>query len=154
MVDPVIEPLADILSRHFPEPSAPSLRLHPVGTLDNGREATDPLYWARHCRETVRYAAALASLFETESPILLEAGPGRTLASLARQSAAARRAPLITASLPDFAEISEADVIFLDTLGDLWAAGVTPDWRALHAACPAAARQPAYLSIPAAALFY
>lgn len=136
MVDPVVEPLAAILSRMSLSPP----RLPYVSTL-SGRwitaaEATDPLYWARHCRETVRYAAALASLFDTDSPILLETGPGRTLTSLARQSAAAQRAPLIAASLPNSGEISEADVIFLDTLGDLWAAGVTPDWRALHEHAP------------------
>ena len=119
-------------------PSAPRI---PYVSSMSGRwitadQATDPLYWARHCRETVRYAAALASLFETESPILLEVGPGRTLSSLARQSKVSRAAPLITASLPDPAEKCEADEVFLEALGRLWAAGVTPDWRALHEGTP------------------
>ena len=30
------------------------------GTWITAGQATDPLYWARHCRETVRYAEALA----------------------------------------------------------------------------------------------
>jgi amino acid adenylation domain-containing protein len=132
MVDPVIEPLAALLSRI---PLSPP-RLPYVSTMSGAwitaDQATDPLYWARHCRETVRYAAALASLFETDSPILLETGPGRTLSSLARQSQASRGAPLIAASLPDPAEKGEGDAVFLDTLGRLWTAGMAPDWRALH----------------------
>jgi amino acid adenylation domain-containing protein len=136
MVDPVIEPLADIL-RQIPL-SAPRI---PYVSSMSGRwitaeQATDPLYWARHCRETVRYAAALTSLFETDSPILVETGPGRTLTSLARQNQASRAAPLIIASLPDPAETGEADAVFLEALGRLWAAGVAPDWRALHDGIP------------------
>jgi acyl transferase domain-containing protein len=132
MVDPVIEPLANIL-RQIPL-SAPRI---PYVSSMSGRwitadQATDPLYWARHCRETVRYAAALASLFETDSPILIETGPGRTLASLARQNQVSRAAPLITASLPDPTENCAADEVFLEALGRVWAAGGTPDWRVLY----------------------
>ncbi len=134
MVDSVIEPLAEIL-RQIPlsVPRVPYVSTM-SGSWITADQATDPLYWARHCRETVRYAAALASLFETESPILLETGPGQTLSSLARQSQASRGAPLIAASLPDLAE--KCDAVFLDTLGRLWAAGVAPDWRAVHIGTP------------------
>ncbi|HUZ91501.1 MAG TPA: aminotransferase class III-fold pyridoxal phosphate-dependent enzyme, partial [Methylocella sp.] len=136
MVDPVIEPLAEIL-RQIPL-SVP--RVPYVSTM-SGRwitadQATDPLYWARHCRETVRYAAALESLCEIDTPILLETGPGRTLSSLAQQSQASRAVPLITASLPDPAEKNDGDSVFLDTLGRLWTAGVAPDWRALDVSTP------------------
>ncbi len=99
-------------------------------------QATDPFYWARHCRETVRYAAALDCLAEPLPPILIEVGPGRTLTSLARQNEAARRSPLIAASLPDPLEERDADAVFLDTLGRLWTIGAAPDWRALHDGAP------------------
>ncbi|MGA3341230.1 MAG: amino acid adenylation domain-containing protein, partial [Methylocella sp.] len=136
MVDPVIEPLAEIL-RQIPlsVPRVPYVSTM-TGRWITADQATDPLYWARHCRETVRYAAALESLCETESPILLEVGPGRTLSSLARQSKISRAVPLITASLPDPAKKNDGDVVFLDTLGRLWAAGMAPDWRALHVTTP------------------
>jgi len=136
MVDPVIEPLAEIL-RQIPlnVPRIPYVSTM-TGRWITAEQATDPLYWARHCRETVRYAAAIESLCETESPILLETGPGRTLSSLARQSQASRGRPMIAASLPDPAERGDADAVFLDTLGRLWSAGVAPDWHALYAGKP------------------
>ncbi|MGQ0444040.1 MAG: amino acid adenylation domain-containing protein [Beijerinckiaceae bacterium] len=136
MVDPVIEPLAKILARiPLRPPSIPYVSTL-SGTWITDDQATDPLYWARHCRETVRYAAALNCLAGPESPILIEVGPGRTLTGLARQNDAARGAPLIAASLPDAAEERDADAVFLATLGRLWAAGAAPDWRKLHEGAP------------------
>jgi amino acid adenylation domain-containing protein len=136
MVDPVIEPLAEMLARiPLKPPSIPYVSTM-SGTWITADQATDPLYWARHCRETVRYAEALACLAEQLSPILIEVGPGRTLTSLARQNHAMRGAPLIAASLPDAAEERNADEVFLDTLGRLWAAGAVPDWRALYEGAP------------------
>ncbi|MGH6869405.1 MAG: phosphopantetheine-binding protein, partial [Methylocella sp.] len=132
----VIEPLEEILARiRLSPPRIPYVSTM-SGTWITADQATDPLYWARHCRETVRYAAALACLAEPVSPILIEAGPGRTLTSLARQNNASRGAPLIAASLPDPVEERDADAVFLDTLGRLWAAGAAPDWRALHKGAP------------------
>ncbi|MGI8568337.1 MAG: amino acid adenylation domain-containing protein [Methylocella sp.] len=136
MVDPVIEPLAEILAKiPLSPPSIPYVSTM-SGTWITADQATDPLYWARHCRETVRYAAAFACLAEPLSPILIEVGPGRTLTSLARQNDASRGALLIAASLPDAAEERDADAVFLDTLGCLWATGAVPDWRALYEGAP------------------
>jgi amino acid adenylation domain-containing protein len=132
MVEPAVEPLARMLgSIPLSAPRRPYVSTM-SGTWITAEQATDPLYWARHCRETVRYAAALDCLVESLMPALIEAGPGRTLTSLARQSTAARNAPVIGASLPDPAESRSASEVFLDTLGGLWAAGVAPDWQPLH----------------------
>ena len=136
MVDPVIELLAKILAKiPLGPPGLPYVSTM-SGTWITADQATDPHYWARHCRETVRYAAAFACLTEPLSPILIEAGPGRTLTSLARQNDASRGAPLIAASLPNPVEERDADAVFLDTLGRLWAAGAAPDWRALYDGAP------------------
>jgi amino acid adenylation domain-containing protein len=136
MVDPVIEPLAKMLAKISLNPPSMPYVSTMSGTWITAEQATDPLYWARHCRETVRYAAALACLAEPLSPILIEVGPGRTLTSLARQNEASRGAPLIAASLPDPGEKRDADAVFLDTLGRLWVAGAAPDWRALYEGAP------------------
>ncbi len=133
MVDPVIEPLSEILRRIPLSPPLIPYVSTMSGTWITAEEATDPFYWARHCRETVRFADALACLADSKSPpALIEAGPGRTLASLARQSEAGRLAPLIAGSLPDAAEMRDADEVFLETIGRIWTAGAIPDWRAFH----------------------
>jgi acyl transferase domain-containing protein len=136
MVDPVIEPLAKVLAKIPLSPPGLPYVSTISGTWISADQATDPHYWARHCRKTVRYAAAFTCLAEPLSPILIEAGPGRTLTSLARQNAASRGAPLIAASLPNPVEERDADAVFLGTLGRLWAIGAAPDWGALYDGAP------------------
>ncbi|QBR70716.1 non-ribosomal peptide synthetase [Beijerinckiaceae bacterium] len=137
MVDPVVEPLAGILRKISLNPPTIPYVSTLTGNWITAEQATDPLYWAGHCRETVRYAAALETLTESLSPVLIEVGPGRTLSSLARQSEPTRRrAPLIANSLPDPSEARAADEVFLETLGRVWATGALPDWHALYEAAP------------------
>ncbi|MCI0467551.1 MAG: amino acid adenylation domain-containing protein [Beijerinckiaceae bacterium] len=136
MVDPVVEPLAEVLRQIPLSPPRIPYVSSMSGTWITAKEATDPHYWARHCRETVRYAEALTCLAGESPPCLIEAGPGRTLTSLARQSEEACRAPVIAASLPDPAEKRDASEVFLAALGSLWAAGVAPEWHVLYGGAP------------------
>ena len=131
MMDEVVAPLAEL---------ARSITLHPpalpiiscvTGATLTDAEATDPAYWARHSREKVAFAAALQTLMAEQAPLLVDVGPGRTLATLARQGAA--RGSVVAAAMADAAD-TEADgnVVALEAVGRLWAAGAAPDWTALH----------------------
>ncbi|MBO4208787.1 type I polyketide synthase, partial [Micromonospora echinofusca] len=107
-----------------------------TGTWIRAEEATDPHYWARHLRQTVRFADALRTVLADPDRVLLEVGPGRALTALVPGQ---RLAPTPTAvaslghprdRLPDTAHLMAA-------AGRLWQAGVTVDWPALHTARPA-----------------
>ena len=56
-----------------------------TGTWITASEATDPAYWARHLRQTVRFADGVHTLLQEPGRTLLEVGPGQTLCSLVRQ---------------------------------------------------------------------
>jgi amino acid adenylation domain-containing protein len=135
-----------------------------TGTWIRSEEATDPAYWARQLRGCVRFAAGLERLFERAGAVLLEVGPGRTLAALARRhpgkpigqrvlsSLAAPRPPsgartgtaavpagsAVPAGLSAQEGISDPgeESAILQTLGELWLAGVEVDWPGLHAGRP------------------
>jgi amino acid adenylation domain-containing protein len=94
-------------------------------------EATTPDYWARHCRETVRFADALQTLLDEEDLILLEVGPGRTLTTFAGQAKDRTAFRTAIASLPEFANRNEDAVTFAGALGQLWCEGVNLDWSKL-----------------------
>ncbi len=97
-------------------------------------EAADPTYWVRQLRHTVRYADGVSRLLDGESRALLEVGPGRTLATLARMNRGAGDAARTFTSMPHSDESETSDLAHqLGTLGGLWAAGVDVDWRAFHA---------------------
>ena len=93
-------------------------------------EATDPEYWVRHLRQTVRFADGVKLLAGDGTRVLLEVGPGRTLSSLARQQGAAPVVALPSMRHPD-ESLADGDVM-LASLGRLWAHGVDVDWKLLH----------------------
>ncbi|WP_395665188.1 amino acid adenylation domain-containing protein [Methylocella sp.] len=97
--------------------------------------AASPDYWAAHCREPVRFLAGLETLLrEAEAPLLIEAGPGQTLSTLARQSGAGASSDAVVACLPDAARETPDAVVLARAAGQLWCAGAPLDWRAVYAA--------------------
>lgn len=101
------------------------------GTWLTDSQATDPHYWATHLRLTVRFADAVATLFAQSDSLLLEVGPGTVTSTLARQHAGARQATVL-ASLDVSTGSQSEQQAMLKTLGQLWLAGLTPDWPAFY----------------------
>lgn len=103
-----------------------------TGNWITAAEATDPGYWARHLRQTVRFADGLERLLKESDSVLLEVGPGQTLSALARQHPAKASEQVVLNSLRHPQE-RQPDVAFLlTTLGRLWLAGVRVDWKKFH----------------------
>ncbi len=134
MLDPVIAPLRAFLGRMPLQP--PRLRWvsNLTGTWITPEQATDPEYWTAHLRHPVRFADGIDQLMRAGHRVLLEVGPGNTLATLARQHpSVARATPFIAATFGSEPEPAGALPAMLHALGGLWTAGVKPDWRAgLH----------------------
>jgi acyl transferase domain-containing protein len=102
-----------------------------TGAPITDQEATDPDYWVRHLRHTVRWADGTAALLRQEpGAVLLEAGPGTTLSNLARRHLAA---PTAIASLPDRRAGEPEGSALLTALGRLWLAGCAIDWAGFYA---------------------
>ncbi len=93
-------------------------------------ELTDPEYWVRHVRHTVRFADGVAVLEELGTAHLVELGPDATLTALA-QNAWQGAAPLAVPTLRD--DRDEAETLLL-AVGALHTRGVPADWPALLAA--------------------
>jgi acyl transferase domain-containing protein/acyl carrier protein len=93
-------------------------------------EATDPDYWVRHLRSTVRFSDCIETVRASGEKIFLEAGPGRTLTMLAR--AQATPAPHAFNSLRHPDEVASDVEYSLNTLGKLWVAGAQVEWAALY----------------------
>lgn len=109
--------------------AAPSIPIvsNVTGRVLTDAEATDPEYWVRHLRSTVRFADGVAELAEREDRVLLEVGPGRVLGSLARAGLSEAKHQHAFHSLRHAdEELHDADA--LDTAhARLWAAGAIAD---------------------------
>jgi non-ribosomal peptide synthase protein (TIGR01720 family) len=96
-------------------------------------EATDAAYWARHLREPVRFADGVGELVRSGKRVLLEVGPGQTLATLAKRQQPEDAAPcVLLSSLPSPHERQSDAAFLLQTLGQLWLAGANVNWPAFY----------------------
>jgi amino acid adenylation domain-containing protein len=132
LMDPVLEPFADLLAGVAMRPPAIPVVSNRTGVWLTADEATDPAYWAGHLRGTVRFADGLATLLGPPDgrrrTALLEVGPGATLGSFAGRSA-----DVVLRSLPRPKEDRPDLDILLGALGRLWLSGAEIDWAAVHA---------------------
>ncbi|HEX2202010.1 MAG TPA: beta-ketoacyl synthase N-terminal-like domain-containing protein [Longimicrobium sp.] len=132
MMDPVVERLAETISRMTLSPPRVPMISNVTGTWITGAEATDPRYWARHLRETVQFDRGAGELLREPGRVLLEVGPGQTLSTFVRQrGAAAADVPVIPSIRYPYDRTTDT-AFLLAALGRLWIAGVTPDWQAVH----------------------
>jgi len=104
-----------------------------TGTWIRPEEAQSPEYWSRHLRTTVRFSDSLQRLFRESASVLLETGPGQTMASLARQHSGlpARRTVLSSCRHVQDSTTGDQDAV-LQTLAKLWLAGARIDWAGFY----------------------
>ncbi|MFL6604095.1 MAG: amino acid adenylation domain-containing protein [Steroidobacteraceae bacterium] len=133
MVEPIVEPLRERLKQiPLSPPTLPYVSCV-TGNWIKEPEATSVQYWARHARETVRFADGIKTVLAMESaPVLLEVGPGNVLSTLAFQALQGASNPVVT-SLQDSARESSDRACMLEALGRLWTHGAEPNWSALYA---------------------
>ena len=133
LVDPIVaelERLIASLPRHAPR--IPFLS-NATGKPITEQQATSPAYWGRHLRGTVRFADGLREIFATPGRVVLEVGPGETLAGLARQHPQSRAAAGIWASQAHPQQTARNAQQLAVAIAGLWTVGVDIDWSACRA---------------------
>ncbi len=100
-----------------------------TGDWITAAEATDPDYWVRHLRSTVRFLDGMAKLFEDNEGIVMEMGPGQTLSTLARQHPARGANHEVIATLRHPQEDVLDEDFLLGAVGRFWLAGGELDWN-------------------------
>ena len=132
MVEPILPRFLEYLrSIKLHAPRIPFLS-NCTGTWITADQAVSPEYWAAHLRGTVRFCDGIRTLLAEPVPVLLEVGPGKSLASLVRQEPAAVRARGVVSSLRHAEEKISDTAHFLTSFGRLWACGVEVDPKFLR----------------------
>jgi acyl transferase domain-containing protein len=131
MLEPILEEFGNFFRRIKLNPPQMPFASNVTGNWITPGEATDPQYWVRHLRHTVRFADGLAKLLEQTNRVLIEVGPGRILTTLSRFNAAFSpgHTAVQTMRHPDE---ERSDVAYLlESLGRVWIAGKRIDWSTL-----------------------
>ncbi|HKT52101.1 MAG TPA: beta-ketoacyl synthase N-terminal-like domain-containing protein, partial [Candidatus Angelobacter sp.] len=122
LVEPITKPLARAAAAvKLIAPKIPYLS-NVTGTWMTEADATDPYYWARHLRSTVRFEDAIDSALALENAVLLEIGPGKVLTDLVR-----RAHPLAT-TISSLGTDASGKAL-TRALGKLWCEGIKIDWE-------------------------
>ncbi|MBB1473152.1 type I polyketide synthase [Luteimonas sp. MC1782] len=124
---PLVEAVAAVPSRAA---SLPLVSTATGATID-AEGFREPGYWGDQLMRPVLFAEASATA-AADGALLLEVGPGRTLTTLARQSLD-KPGPLAVLPCLGPVQAPGSDVQnLLQVVGQLWLAGVQPDWAALQ----------------------
>ncbi|MBV9388049.1 MAG: SDR family NAD(P)-dependent oxidoreductase [Chroococcidiopsidaceae cyanobacterium CP_BM_ER_R8_30] len=104
-----------------------------TGTWITAVEATTVSYWTRHLRSPVRFDAGLRELLKEPERVLLEVGPGWTLTTLARRHPDKVAEQVVLTSLRHPHDQNSDEAFLLNTLGQLWLAGIQINWSGFYA---------------------
>lgn len=131
MMDDVVVPFEEVVRTiSLNEPLIP-IASSVTGEWLQPAEATNPHYWAKHLRMPVLFGRAVQKLMDESYGLFLELGPGKSVATLARQQAAGKNITAISSIEKEETHL-RSDHAILKALGQLWLHGVTPDWSAFY----------------------
>lgn len=131
MMDEIVEPFAELtrsLTLNIPQKPIISTV---TGTWLKDADATDPLYWAKHLRSTVRFSDAVQTALEEEpNSLFIEIGPRNGSTTLIRQHIQ-KQSAIAIAALEHQSDQNEY-VSFLRGIGQAWLNGLKIDWQAFY----------------------
>jgi acyl transferase domain-containing protein len=132
LMEPMVDEfVAAVAERERNAPAIPFIS-NVTGTWITDKEARDPRYWGRHVLAGVEFVAGLRTLAADQTLSLVEIGPGQTLTGLARRILSGTAPRLITSTLPHKDDPRGAMATLQRCVGQLWLAGVEPDWAAYY----------------------
>ncbi len=128
LMEPALPAFGDRMARVKLHPPKIPFVSNLTGTWITAEQATDPAYWVRQLRETVRFSEGLDTVLQKAGLITLEVGPGQVLTALTRRRLPGGSNLLALPSLRH-PRRDEADVdVLLQSAARLWCAGATIDW--------------------------
>ncbi len=144
MMDPALAQFARVLAGVRLAPASLPIASTLTGDWLTADEATSSDYWLQHMRRPVRFFDGLQTLLGDSPPsILLESGPGHSLASAARHQTEPNGPHTVIGSMRAEGEPGSDAECLLAAVGALWMAGRAVDWHALHGS-----RRPGRVPLP------
>jgi acyl transferase domain-containing protein/acyl carrier protein len=132
MMEPALAPFEAVVARERLQAPALPYVSNVTGEWIEAAQATDPAYWAKQLRETVRFGKSITEVLKAPNTVLVEIGPGHALSSSCKQH---DRDVMTVSSLPSRTQhdAGKSDLAtVLIAVGRLWIEGVAVKWEALH----------------------
>jgi acyl transferase domain-containing protein/thioesterase domain-containing protein/SAM-dependent methyltransferase/acyl carrier protein len=132
MMDPILDAFTNLVKGVSLKPPKIPYISNVTGRWVTESETIDTSYWARHLRQTVRFADGMCELLKESKMILLEVGPGKTLSNLAKRLPNKGAVLKVISSLPSHEDRNSDVESVIEALGQLWVAGRDVDWTGFY----------------------
>lgn len=132
LMDDILDPFGEIISKV--EMKAPQIPLisNITGKLHEVSQVTDPSYWVSHLRETVNFAAGVASITESGESVFIEVGPGNVLGTFVRSNSTIGRGHSVAYTMRHGQKDEDDRKYLTEALGKMWLLGIEPDWKSYY----------------------
>lgn len=132
LMDPIVEEFAEIVGGVKRGPVSLPFVSSTTGQFATDEEVSDPWYWGRHLRHTVRFADGIHTLSGNGQTVFLECGPRRTLGTLARQLTAGDARVRVVCGLDSGGDPASESAAVSKAIGEAWCAGIDLVWREMY----------------------
>jgi acyl transferase domain-containing protein/acyl-CoA synthetase (AMP-forming)/AMP-acid ligase II/acyl carrier protein len=133
---PLMDPILDSFEKSVGDISFQAPRLPLVsnltGKLFEPECRPDAVYWRRHMREAVRFAAGMETLAAQGCEMFLEVGPEPVLIGMGRKCLVSESAGPRRLWLRSLMQGRDDEEVLLESLGDLYLKGCEVDWRSVE----------------------
>ncbi|MEI7980729.1 MAG: beta-ketoacyl synthase N-terminal-like domain-containing protein [Bacteroidota bacterium] len=129
----MMEPALPAFAEFFKEIrlSAPTI---PIASTVTGQwltteESTNPDFWVKHVRNTVRFADAAKLCLDIVPAVFIESGPGQSLESAVKRQLAKDTPHGVISTIPSLENKADPLIYFYSSLGQIWASGDYFKWE-------------------------
>ncbi|HEY0735322.1 MAG TPA: beta-ketoacyl synthase N-terminal-like domain-containing protein [Herpetosiphonaceae bacterium] len=133
MMDPILAPFVEQVRQIRLRPPQMRYMSNLTGTWITAEQATDPEYWVKHLRQTVRFIEGVQELANIPEAIFLEVGPGHTLSTLTKQCLTGDAEQRVVQTMRHVRSQVADETFLLEAIGRLWLRGATIDWNSMYA---------------------
>ncbi len=129
MMDPALPAFAEFFKEI--RLSAPAI---PIASTVTGQwltaeESTNPDFWVKHVRKTVRFADAAKLCLDMAPAVFVESGPGQSLESAVKRQLAKDSPHGVISTIPSLENTTDPLIYFYSSLGHIWANGDYFKWE-------------------------
>jgi acyl transferase domain-containing protein len=130
LMSPILDEFERLAAQLEMRPLAIPLISNVTGNVVPAGTKLDTAYWRRHLRQPVQFQRGIKTLAELGCNLYLEIGPHPVLTALGQQCLEDSDAVWV----PSLRQGQADRTIMLNSMGQLWAAGLNPDWKKLYPA--------------------
>jgi len=134
MMRPIMQKSADLVGKISLRPPKIPYVSTVTGDWVREKDATDPDYWARHMCEPVNFLGGIKKILESGERVLIEVGPGQSLASLSAPHVIGNlegKSSVISTMKNRLEQKSDYESL-ISALGKLWLLGFQLDFAKIY----------------------